>query len=474
VTALLYLFPIVANVVGDAHWPRYHWQHPPMTSPPDAAPAPEAPPQAAGPPRAVPWLVRRVFPLLATVGLLGLGMAGTIWGPRFYGQTRWALPDDLWGTLIAAQRLLHLDLAGLYTAPTNLVAFPGAAVILVPVVALIDAAGLPLQVPGPHGANHDVWLLAGCYQVIISAVVLLAADATAERLGVSRPKRALLAAASATALWNVTVRWGHPEDAVATGLLLLGILALSRSDVSRGGWLIGAAAAVQPLVLLALPVLVAVTDSKRLAGFLTRVAAPGAALLAVAASANWTATVKAVTKQPNWPGVDHPTPWIFLAPSLGHGTVAAGPARTLAILVACGCALAVGLSWRVRRRWEAARGSTAWTREELLEVLWWTAATLALRCVFEPVMVAYYVWPALAVALITASRTWPRLLGAGTVATVATFLTQATWRNTWGWWALVCAGLGLTLAAAGIWPGRSAAAQVGPEPAEQFVADGAP
>ena len=40
-------------------------------------------------------------------------MAGTIWGPRFYGKTAWALPDDLWGTLIAAQRLAHLNLAGL-------------------------------------------------------------------------------------------------------------------------------------------------------------------------------------------------------------------------------------------------------------------------------------------------------------------------------------------------------------------------
>src|SRR5438034_612894 len=40
------------------------------------------------------------------------GMAGTIWGPRFYGKTAWALPDDLWGTLIAAQRLAHLNLGG--------------------------------------------------------------------------------------------------------------------------------------------------------------------------------------------------------------------------------------------------------------------------------------------------------------------------------------------------------------------------
>ena len=72
-------------------------------------------------------------------------MAGTIWGPVYYGQKAWAVPDDLWATLVAAQRLLHLDLAGLYTAPTNLVSFPGAAVILVPVAALMDLAGIPIQ-----------------------------------------------------------------------------------------------------------------------------------------------------------------------------------------------------------------------------------------------------------------------------------------------------------------------------------------
>ena len=74
-----------------------------------------------------PWPVRRLFPLVATVIMAAVGMAGTIWGPRFYGKTAWALPDDLWGTLIAAQRLAHLDLAGLYTWPTQLVSLPGAA-----------------------------------------------------------------------------------------------------------------------------------------------------------------------------------------------------------------------------------------------------------------------------------------------------------------------------------------------------------
>ena len=90
------------------------------------------------------WLLRRAFPLVATIVMICVGMAGTIWGPVYYHEQAWAVPDDLWATLVAAQRFLHLDLAGLYTAPTNLVSFPGAALILVPVAAVMDAAGIPI------------------------------------------------------------------------------------------------------------------------------------------------------------------------------------------------------------------------------------------------------------------------------------------------------------------------------------------
>jgi hypothetical protein len=401
-----------------------------MTSSPAIVPAP-AP---------SPWLVRRLFPVLATVALILVGMtATTLIGPHLIGRTRWSLPDDLWGTLVAAQRLLHLDLGGLYTQPTGLVTFPGAAVILAPLVAVIDAAGLSLQHPGPHNPHPAVWLVAGPYMTAISAVALFAADALAERLRVSRPKRFLLAAASAVALWNVSVQWGHPEDAVAVGLLLFGILALSEARTARSAWLIGAAIAVQPLVLLALPILLAVIEPRRVPGFLARAAAPAAVVLGAAAAANWLATYNAVTRQPNWPTVDHPTPWTPLAPHMAGGAVADGPSRLLAILVACGCALIVG--WRLR----AARHAARWSGETLRELLWWAALALALRCVFEPVMVAYYLWPALAVALIAATRTWPRLFAASVIAAAVTFGSQSTWRSPWGWWGSMVAGLGLTL-----------------------------
>jgi hypothetical protein len=411
-----------------------------------------------------PWLVRRMFPILATIGLIGLGMVGTIWGPRYYGKSAWAVPDDLWATLVAAQRLLHLDLAGLYTPPTSLVSFPGTALILVPVAAIIDAAGLPLHA-GPQGTHPVEWLFAGPLETILSSVTLFAADAIAERMGASRPKRFLLAAASATALWNVSVRWGHPEDAVAVGLLLYAVLALSGARTSRAAWLAGAAVAVQPLVLLAFPVLVVAVEPKRLPGFAVRAAAPSAVLLAAAAAANWTATVHAITNQPNAPTVDHPTPWVYLAPHLSDGSVAAGPGRALAIVVACGCGLGV---WH---RWRTARLTVRWTAGILADVLWWVAAALALRSVFEPVMVSYYVWPPLAVALVAASGDWWRLVPTSATATVLTWLAQASWRNPWVWWTPIIAVLALTLAVAR--PARPAAQGL-PEPGEEFVVDSAP
>jgi hypothetical protein len=421
--------------------------------------------------RPAPWPARRLFPLLATVIMAAAGIAGTIWGPRFYGKTAWALPDDLWGTLIAAQRLAHLNLTGLYTLPTQLVSLPGTAVILVPAIAVIEVTGLHLGLPSAHGAYPAVWLFAGPYQVAISAVALFAADAIAERLGASRPRRFWLAAAGATALWSVTVRWGHPEDAVAVGLLLYAVLDLANGKTSRSAWLTGAAVAVQPLVLLAFPLLAAVAEPRKLIGYVARAATPATVLLAAAAAANWTATIHAVTSQPNSPSIDHPTPWIYLAPHLPHEQVAAGPARIVSIVAACACALVVA------RRWRAARTAgpvVPWDHDTLAGLLWWVAVTLALRSAFEPVMVAYYLWPPLAVALAATARDWSRLLRAGSAAVLLTFFSQVQWHDPWAWWTPMIAGLALALYVARVRPGPGPPPQVLPEPGEQFAADGAP
>ena len=122
-------------------------------------------------PAARPWLARRLFPVLATAGLVAVGMAATTWwGPGLLGKHSWMLPHDLLRTLVAARRLAHLDLGGLYTPPTGLISLPGAAVILVPLAAVISAAGLTLRIPGPGDLHPGAWLLAGPYLVVVSAL----------------------------------------------------------------------------------------------------------------------------------------------------------------------------------------------------------------------------------------------------------------------------------------------------------------
>jgi hypothetical protein len=398
------------------------------------------------------WVWRRLFPLAGSVLLLAVTMITTTLGSTMIGRSEWALPYDYWGTLVAATRLAHFNIAGLYTQPTGLVSLPGAAVILLPVAVIINVAGLSLAIPGSGNLHPAVWLLAGPYQVLLSCVALFAADALAEQFGASRGRRALLAAASVGALWNVSGRWGHPEDAVAVGLLLYAILAMSRSRVWLAGWLAGAAICVQPLVLLAVPVLVAVLPWRRMPWFLVRAALPSAVLLAAATLANRGATFAAVTSQPDSPAINHPTVWTSLAPHMSGGNVAAGPARAATILLACCCALAIRHRWR-----DTAPGTAWWSTELLADVLWWAAFTLALRSFFEPVMVSYYPWPVLAVALIPAvTLSWRRLIAASILAGGLTAAAQGTSHSVWIWWAPIVAGLIAQLALARARPGTVA------------------
>ena len=390
------------------------------------------------------WAANRRYPIVATLALLVVGMLTTTWGATLVGQQSWSVPHDLWRTLVAADRLRHFDIANLYTKPTLLVTFPGAAVVLVPVALLIDATGLGLGFQTAQNPYPAAWLVAGPYEILLSVTVLFAADAMAQQLEANRTSRAVLAAAGAAALWSVSVRWGHPEDAVAVALLLSGVSALGQRRLIRSGWLFGSAIAVQPLVLLGLPIALVLVPLTMLASFLLRAAIPAAVLLGLAFAANAPATSRAVTSQPNFPlsHSNHLTPWTSLAPQLGGGVVAAGPGRIVAVLFACAGAVVLA-----RRR--RGRSGAPLSPQAMSEALWVIAGALALRCALEPVMVAYYLWPVIAVALVAAARQdRPRLLLTAALAVLVTAAAEASWPGPWVWWSAMVLGLAATLCAA--------------------------
>jgi hypothetical protein len=394
---------------------------------------------------------RRMFPLIASAGLVLVGMFTATWGPTLIGRSEWALPYDLWGTLIATTRLAHGNVGGVYAPPTGLISLPGAAVILLPCAALITAFHLSLAIPGPANLHPAVWLLAGPYQIAIGCLPVFAADALAERLDVPRWTRGLLAVAGAGILWSVCARWGHPEDAVAVGLLLYAVLAQGNGRTALAGWLAGAAVCVQPLVLLALPIMLALLPWRRMVPFLVRAAIPSVVLVGAAAIANWHDTYQSVTSQPDSPVINHPTIWTSLAPQIANHNVAAGPFRLATIVLACLCALAIRRHWRGQANQEG----LWWPDRLLASVLWWIAFALALRSFFEPVMVSYYPWPPMAVVLIPAATLgWRRLLAASLLAGGLTAAAQGPSHDYWIWWAPIVAGLIVLLAIS--WP-RSAA-----------------
>ena len=162
-----------------------------------------------------------------------------------------------------------------------------------------------------------------------------------------------------------------------------------------------------------------------------------------------------MTSQPNSPVINHPTAWTSLAPHMAGQNVAAGPFRLATIVLACLCALAIRRHWQsraavARQASLPVRGSAAaWPAALLTDVLWWIALTLALRSFFEPVMVSYYPWPPMAVALIPAATLgWPRLFAAGLLASGLTAAAQGPSHAVWIWWVPIVAGLAALLALA--------------------------
>ena len=213
-----------------------------------------------------------------------------------------------------------------------------------------------------------------------------------ERLGVGRGRRRLLCVAEGVVLWNVSVIWGHPEDAVALALAIYALVLALDGRWSGAGWLFGAAVATQPVVVLMLPVILALAGRSRALPLLVRASLPSVLLLADPPR-------RRVPRHRRTPLSTSPISRTSITGRRGHRSprgwgdqgkaleVAAGPGRLVAVALAC------AMGWWARR-WR--------DRPEVIVLA--VAFALALRCFTESVMVSFYVWPVLAVGLVVVMR----------------------------------------------------------------------
>lgn len=359
---------------------------------------------------------------MAALVYMGSGMAfSLLWGPVVRHVGGWLTPGDFWGTYRSSSWIAWGAAGKVYAPGAGLVALPGFPVLLAPIVIIASWAhlqgGFPFPIPHP-----GAWLLAGPFALACGAAPIFAVDSLARCLWFGRAKRNFVILSTTMLCWPAVAMWGHPEDTLAVALWAWSLVAAWKRRFVICAWLAGLAFAVQPLVILVLPVLAAYVIRevgwRRIAGLGVRAALVPVSLVAIALHGDPSDTIHVLFDQPNWPQIDWPTPWVHLAPHLAGGGVAAGPGRLIS--VALGMALGV---WVLRSRRNPG--------DLVSLVLWASGVALAGRCVFEAVMVPYYVMPGSVVLVVAASRSRPRAMPAALAA--ALFLTVYTnWR--WDYW----------------------------------------
>jgi hypothetical protein len=326
------------------------------------------------------------------------------------------LNDFTWAILNAGGQSYRGGLAHLYAGDGSiLVALPGFQLFLVFLVRVLGWFGA--RPPADHlvllhgragyAAVGVAWPVMELISYALAFATIVPLATLARRCGVTGWRLAAFLLSASGALWWMSVDWGHPDDTIALGLLALAADRMLDHRAAGAAWLLGVGFAVQPLVVLAAPLLLVLEPARRWLVLLVRMATPGLVALSIPLIGDPRDTLRQVVDQPTYPRVGHPTPWTALVPHPQAGVVYAGWPRSVGVLLAV--AVALLLARRVRRQGAVAPS----------ELVWLMAACLTLRCLFESVLFPYYVVPPLVFALLALARRHPSVGMVGLIAAAA-------------------------------------------------------
>ena len=416
--------------------------------------------------RVLAALARRRAALAMLAVMFALGMAYTFgWNPIVHHSPSWTDANDEWGIFLGAHLVGWGYLGGIYNTGTGIVTFPGIAVILAPAAILSDWLHLTSSIGQFDLPRPTSLLLIEPLELLLAGSVIVAADALADGLGAPRGRRYGLVAVVGVLAFPVATVWGHAEDALALTFALYAMVAVLRANWRSAGWLFGCAIVVQPLVALTFPLFLATSPRGAKLLFVARSAVLSAFLVGVAWLGNPSGAYRALVQQPTPPSMNHPTPWIALAPKVagttvsGIGTAARVAAGTGVVHTATALhrsvgAVSGGSGRSIYLALALLLGVYVWRRpQDPVRLLWLAGLVLAARCFFEAVMTPYYLAPPLFLLLVLAARTDVRRF-AGSVAVALGISWFAYWHFApWVWWPPVVVGLLVILALA--YPGTN-------------------
>jgi hypothetical protein len=332
-------------------------------------------------------------------------------------------------------------------------------ILLAPVAMLIGHLGLSESFP-PYLLPHPMAaLILVPVELLLASTVMFACDAMAERLDITERRRFGLCIAVGIVAWPVAAAWGHAEDILALTFTIYALRAMLDGRWKTAGWLLGFGVAVQPLVALALPLLIASTPRGQRMFLAVRSAALSILLVGVAFAGDPSDAYRQLIQQPTPPSINHATPWVWLAPNvatsptphahsttfvpgIGHpvlSTIAGQASQIVEVSGGAGRIIDVVLAFLL--------GLYVWRRPQpATKVLWLVALVLASRCFFEPVMTPYYLGPPLIMCLVLAARRPGKRFWTAVILTVEVTVFAYHHLNPWVWWVPIVAGLATILA----------------------------
>jgi hypothetical protein len=341
--------------------------------------------------RLAAWVEHRNAPVVATVGMLVVGLAFSLFGLALLhgGSPRLFSPSDLWSLASSSSALVHGHVSHIYVTGGALTSPPALEVVLAPVILIGQATGLD---PHLHASGEplSMWFVLGPAALLIGSTSLFAVDAVARYWRMSEPGRLALALAGAVAVGNVVIRWGHPEDCVSLALVVWAALDLERHPAGRGSraaWILGLAIAFQPLAVLGVAPVLARVGWRQFAPLSYRLLVPTLVVLVPPLIGQAHQTIFVLVHQPFQTRYVSLTPLSHWAPSLGGGLSGGGPTRLVATAIGAGLGVAV-----CRRR------------HDLDTVLALTTVGFFLRVLLETELNWYYIWPLTALCLLLARR----------------------------------------------------------------------
>lgn len=359
---------------------------------------------------------------LATIAV---GIAYTmLFMPAITHTRGWWVVAGVWPPLMAARYAANGALGYLYSADPIFAAGPLAPIVLIPVIIVGDTLRLTDNY-GFNVAHPTMWLVYGPYGLAMGIVLLYGARAVAHRVWVAEgsasrqvpPRHVWTQVAMAVlVLVPAAVVYGHFEEVLALAFVLLGIRSMLSSRYRRAALWLGLAIATKQWALLGLPILIAAAPARLRAKTLVRSLVLPAALMTFMLFVDWKDT---------WPALVGPR----VISQFGHGAL--WVARSSRMIVGAPerlgeVAVAVALGWWLRG-----------VRRPRLLLAGFGVAFLS-RLFFEPVVLAYYLAPSLALLFLheRGSGTSGLRTATGGVAILLFFLVHP---NPWLWWTVTAA-----------------------------------